>query len=126
MNCVFGDYATIHAINELYNSTANADVSNGSPRKASLADWGNMDHPGSYGTHYRNGTLTLAVNGLSLEKSWYDPRKVPPWAFKNADGLLHSPLAYNSNSKGKSGPSGFLRIIELENGESLPGPPLSP
>lgn len=48
------------------------------PRKVSFLDWGNMDHPESFGTYYRNGTFTLQVNGLSLEKSWFDPRKVLP------------------------------------------------
>ncbi|KAM1054051.1 hypothetical protein FF1_001489 [Malus domestica] len=86
-----GDYATIPASNELYNSTANADVSNGSPRKAYLVDWDNMDHPESYGTHYRNGTLTLAVNGLSLEKAGMIHIRSPWEAFKNANGLLDSP-----------------------------------
>ncbi|KAM2615029.1 hypothetical protein TB2_029586 [Malus domestica] len=46
------------------------------PRKVSFLGWVNMDHPESFGTHYRNRTLTLSVNGLSLEKSWFDPRKV--------------------------------------------------
>lgn len=31
---------------------------------------------------------TLAVNGLSLNKDWCDPRSLPPWAFANAEGLL--------------------------------------
>lgn len=48
------------------------------PHKVSFLDWVNMDHAVSFGTHYRNETLTLPVNGLSLEKSWFDPRKLIP------------------------------------------------
>ncbi|KAM1240363.1 hypothetical protein ACFX2J_045690 [Malus domestica] len=32
-----------------------------------------MWHPVSYGTQFTNNTLTIAVNGLSLDKDWYDP-----------------------------------------------------
>ncbi|KAM1949580.1 hypothetical protein ACFX15_009619 [Malus domestica] len=51
-------------------------------------DYGHMWHPDSYGTHFTNGTLTIAVNGLSLEKNGCDPNRIPPWAFENVDGLL--------------------------------------
>ncbi|KAM1240362.1 hypothetical protein ACFX2J_045690 [Malus domestica] len=36
-------------------------------------DHGHMWHPVSYGTQFTNNTLTIAVNGLSLDKDWYDP-----------------------------------------------------
>lgn len=103
---------------------SNVDVlSSSTPRKVSLLDWGNMDNPDSFGTHYHNGTLTLAVNGLSLEKSWSDPRKGPPWVCPNVYGLLDSPFECDVSMTRKSnGPAKLLRIIELENGESLPCP----
>lgn len=47
------------------------------------------------------------------------PWKVPPWAFNNACRLLDNP----STLQDKVGPSGLLRILELECGESLPSPP---
>lgn len=34
---------------------------------------GHMWHPYSYGTQFTNGTLTIAANGLSLERDWCDP-----------------------------------------------------
>ncbi|VVA40746.1 PREDICTED: reverse mRNAase [Prunus dulcis] len=36
--------------------------------------------PESYCTQYKNGTLTLAVHGLSLNHNWCDPDRLPPWA----------------------------------------------
>ncbi|KAM0982006.1 hypothetical protein ACFX13_015308 [Malus domestica] len=30
-------------------------------RKAIILEWGNLDHLKSFGTHYRNGTLTLTI-----------------------------------------------------------------
>lgn len=47
--------------------------------------------PESFGTHYKNRTFTLAVNGLSLERDWCDPDTLPPWAFpKECNGNLQS------------------------------------
>lgn len=104
----------------LQDGTRSAEASMGMPRKVSLLDWGNMDHPDNFGTHY-NGTLTLVVNGLSLEKNWFDSRKVPHWAFTNATDMLASPFENKDIEKGKvARPSGMLRIMELENGERLP------
>ena len=38
-------------------------------------DYAHMWHLDSYGTQFTNGTLTIAVNGLSLDKDWCDPRR---------------------------------------------------
>ncbi|KAM1515819.1 hypothetical protein EV2_015352 [Malus domestica] len=48
-----------------------------------------MWHPDSYGTQFTNNTLTIVVNGLSLDKDWYDPSRIPPWALQNVGGLLN-------------------------------------
>ncbi|KAB2614495.1 hypothetical protein D8674_037549 [Pyrus ussuriensis x Pyrus communis] len=48
-------------------------------------------------------------------------KKVPPWAFNNACGLLDNP----STLQDKARPSGLLIILELECGEFLPSPPPS-
>lgn len=45
-------------------------------------------HPDSYGTLLFFGTLSIAVNRLSLEKNWCGPNRLPPWALKDVDGLL--------------------------------------
>ncbi|CAN6585889.1 unnamed protein product [Malus baccata var. baccata] len=42
------------------------------------SDYGHLWHPDSYGTQFTNDTLTITVNGLSLNKDWYDPSKIPP------------------------------------------------
>lgn len=49
-----------------------------------------MWHPDSYETQYTNETLTIAVNGLSLEKNWCDPKRIPLWAFENVGRLLQA------------------------------------
>ncbi|CAL8172062.1 unnamed protein product [Prunus armeniaca] len=54
------------------------------------ADYANRWNPDSFGTQFQNGTLTIAVNGLSLKKNWCDPDRVPPWAFENASNLLEN------------------------------------
>ncbi|TQE01786.1 hypothetical protein C1H46_012586 [Malus baccata] len=41
------------------------------------SDYGHLWHPDSYGTQFTNDTLTITVNGLSLNKDWYDPRCFP-------------------------------------------------
>lgn len=45
--------------------------------------------PESYDTQYKNGTLTLAVHGLSLNHNWCDPDRLPPWALTSTT-LGHS------------------------------------
>ncbi|KAM1316373.1 hypothetical protein TB1_019163 [Malus domestica] len=47
-----------------------ADVPGRYSRKTSLLDWGNMDHLDNLGTYHHNMAITLAVNGLLLDKSW--------------------------------------------------------
>ncbi|KAM2230834.1 hypothetical protein EV2_015512 [Malus domestica] len=56
-----GIEATITAGVASQGSADNADVSAGTSRKAILLEWGNLDHLKSFGTHYRNGTLTLTI-----------------------------------------------------------------
>lgn len=98
-----------------------AESSGNIPRKVSLLDWGNMDHPYSFGTHYHNGTLSLVVNGLSHENSGFDPRKVAPsWAFTNTSYLLENPFTVTTNSNGDiDGPSKLLHILELQLGDNF-------
>lgn len=60
-----------------------------------------MWHLDSFGTQFTNGTLTIAVNGLSLEKNWCDPYWLPHWALENVNGLL---IASNAT---RAGPSNF-------------------
>ncbi|KAM0978974.1 hypothetical protein ACFX2C_014890 [Malus domestica] len=52
-------------------------------------DYGHLWHPDSYGTQFTNDTLTITVNRLSLNKDWYDPSRIPPWALQNVGGLLN-------------------------------------
>lgn len=59
-------------------------------RKDTRPDFGHIWHPDSFGTQYTNGTLTIVVNGLSLEKNWCDPKRIPPWAFENVGGLIQA------------------------------------
>ncbi|KAM0979125.1 hypothetical protein ACFX2C_015024 [Malus domestica] len=56
-----GIEATITAGVTSQGSADNADVSAGTSRKAIILEWGNLDHLKSFGTHYRNGTLTLTI-----------------------------------------------------------------
>ncbi|KAL6295788.1 hypothetical protein ACE6H2_003930 [Prunus campanulata] len=52
-------------------------VSSSRPNRLSYV---NIWDPESYSTQYKNGTLTLAVHGLSLNHNWCDPDRLPPWA----------------------------------------------
>lgn len=47
------------------------------PTSNRLLDLDHTWHPDSYGSHFTNGTLTIAVNGLSLFGNWCDPQRVP-------------------------------------------------
>lgn len=51
-------------------------------------DYGHMWHPENFETQFTNGTLTIAVNGLSLDKDWVDPKRLTLWALLNYLGLL--------------------------------------
>lgn len=53
-----------------------------------------MWSPDTNGTIFRNWSITVAINGLTLDShSWVDPSVIPPWAFKNrADFERASPL----------------------------------
>lgn len=43
-----------------------------------------MWHPDTNGTMFRNGSITVAINGINLNSpSWADPNVIPPWAFKD-------------------------------------------
>ncbi|CAL9006100.1 unnamed protein product [Prunus brigantina] len=79
--------------------------------KATRADFANRWDPDSFGTQYKNGTLTIAVNGLSLNKNWCDPERVPPWALENADCLLNNRFPDGPLVQGSSPPR--PRIEEL-------------
>lgn len=47
-----------------------------------------MWNPDTNGTIFRNGSVTLAINGLNLHSpTWDDPQVIPPWAFKNKLGF---------------------------------------
>lgn len=59
-----------------------------SVRSMLLPDYGHTWHPDGFGIQFSNGTLTIALNGLSLDKDWCDPNRVPHWALKNAHDLL--------------------------------------
>ncbi|KAB2612807.1 hypothetical protein D8674_035123 [Pyrus ussuriensis x Pyrus communis] len=40
-----------------------------------LPNYGHIWHPDSFGTQFLNGTLTIAINGLSLDNDWCDPNR---------------------------------------------------
>ena len=54
-------------------------------RRSSFLDLDHVWHPDSFETQFTNGTLTIVVNGLSLDKVWANPYRVPhglsPYAF---------------------------------------------
>lgn len=56
--------------------------------RPTLADYRRRWDPQSFGTKSRNGTLNLALNGLSLWHNWCDPDCVPIWEFSNTNDLL--------------------------------------
>lgn len=56
------------------------------------ADFVKRWDPDNFGTQYRNGTLTIVVNGLFLEKRQCNPDHVPPWALERAESLLDPQL----------------------------------
>lgn len=44
----------------------------------------NMWDPDTNGTMFRNGSITVAINGININApSWADPEVIPPWAFKD-------------------------------------------
>ncbi|KAK9904635.1 hypothetical protein M0R45_000527 [Rubus argutus] len=49
-------------------------------------------HPDTNGTMFRNGSITMAINGIKLDShSWADPNVIPPWLlriFLNMSGLI--------------------------------------
>ncbi|RXH87460.1 hypothetical protein DVH24_034360 [Malus domestica] len=61
------------------------------------SDYGHIWHLDSYGTQFTNGTLTIDVNGLSLENDWCDPQRLPPWTLKNVGGLLQAAKEVRAN-----------------------------
>lgn len=54
-----------------------------------------MWHPDTNGTMYRNGSVTLAINGFNIDSlSWADPKCIPLWAFqKNEDFIRANPFS---------------------------------
>lgn len=38
---------------------------------------GHIWHPDNFGTQFSNGTLTITINDLSLEKDWYALAQLP-------------------------------------------------
>ncbi|KAK9950808.1 hypothetical protein M0R45_006276 [Rubus argutus] len=45
-----------------------------------------MWHPDTNDTIFRNGSVTLAINGINIEsRSWADPSCIPPWAFQKKE-----------------------------------------
>lgn len=77
------------------------------------ADFVRRWDPDSFGTQYRNGTLTIAVNGLSLEKRWCDPDRVPPWALERAESLLDPQLLLGPKNADDNLVVSRAQIIEL-------------
>ncbi|KAM0971420.1 hypothetical protein ACFX13_019620 [Malus domestica] len=77
-------------------------------RRASLQHWDNMDNPNSVGTHYHNESLTITINGLSLDKKWFDPRKVPPWALMGNSNLIDNPFEQGDPNSDSSTTDGVV------------------
>lgn len=75
--------------NKLSSLAPTANLHNPSTRQR-LDMW----HPDTNGTMYRNGSVTLAINGINIEsRSWADPNCIPPWAFqKNEDFSRANPF----------------------------------
>ncbi|KAM1885010.1 hypothetical protein ACFX14_037740 [Malus domestica] len=72
-------------------------LTNSVKRQPSLKDHGHMLHFDNFRTFYTNGSLTLVVNDLNLDKVCYDPRKVTPWPFSNTMGLINFPQTLGQN-----------------------------
>ncbi|PRQ28715.1 putative transcription factor interactor and regulator CCHC(Zn) family [Rosa chinensis] len=59
--------------------------------KRTTKQWVDMWDPDTHGSLYRNGSVTVAMNGLSIRpNSWADPECIPPWAFKNKEDFLRA------------------------------------
>ncbi|KAH0969687.1 hypothetical protein GBA52_028479 [Prunus armeniaca] len=55
--------------------------------------------PESVGTQYRNGSLSLAIGGLSLNQRWCDPDTIPPWALNRGTCVALSENQGSSTSR---------------------------
>lgn len=73
------------------NLSAMVEQAESSTQCSSMLNLDHVWHPNNYGTQFTNGSLTIAINGLSIDKVWCDLHKVPPWAFKNFGVLLCDP-----------------------------------
>ncbi|KAH0981110.1 hypothetical protein GBA52_008287 [Prunus armeniaca] len=82
--------------------------------KASRADFANRWDPDSFGTQYKNGTLTIAINGLSLNKNGCDPERVPPWDLENADCLLKNRFLDGPHVQGSNPPRPRIEELDLD------------
>ncbi|PQQ06303.1 hypothetical protein Pyn_02273 [Prunus yedoensis var. nudiflora] len=69
-------YASSQSTAVLPGTDNTANPMNGVIKSRVLRMW----DPESVGTHYRNGSLRLAIGGLSLNQNWCDPDTIPPWA----------------------------------------------
>lgn len=85
-----------------------------------------MWHPDTNGTMFRNGSITVAIQGINLNSpSWADPEVIPPWAFKSrADFERANPLfpvpGFDNDSVLVPLPSAQPCV------EELPCPPICP
>lgn len=55
-----------------------------------MSDFRRMWDPESYGIHLKKRTLTEVVDGLSVDKRWYDLRSIPvgaPKLLSNSSGF---------------------------------------
>ncbi|KAB2604604.1 hypothetical protein D8674_040074 [Pyrus ussuriensis x Pyrus communis] len=90
---------------------------NGSSRNSSIQA---VPHSVAYGCNVTNSVGLALQDGTRSSK---ESRGMPRKAFTNATDLLVRPFENKDIKKGKvAKPSGLLRIMELENGRSLPYP----
>ncbi|KAK9942661.1 hypothetical protein M0R45_008314 [Rubus argutus] len=80
----------------------------------------NMWHPDTNDTIFRNGSVTLALNGLSIESCvWADPECIPLWAFWNEEEFKRAnPLflipGFDNDSVLVPDKNSSIKIVELD------------
>lgn len=83
-----------------------------------IPDYSRIWDPDNNGTIFKNGSLTVAIRGLSLEKNWCDPDNLPPWALTN-----HSRAQYENVTSTRVGDPPSLAprgasLVELKDQET--------
>lgn len=86
-----------------------------------------MWHPDTNDTIFRNGSVTLAINGISIEsRSWADPTCIPPWAFQKKEEFHRAnPLfpvpGFDNEQVMVPAPASSIQLVDLDHTNPLLG-----